>query len=254
MSGLLPREHGAYAQLGFPLATGLLYAGGQPGALAFTLAAVALFLAHEPLALRTGMRGPRLQRELGDRAGRRILFLGGMAAAGLLAAAWLAPARAWLGAIVPGGLGLLLLPALGTKRMKSIPAEILAALVFSTSLVPLALAGAAPLRDVTLAVLVWFGASFPAIFTVHAIKAALKKRPDERWLLTAAPAVAAATIAIFVVAGLAVPGASDLLAVLPPTLVTLTLSIRLPHPRLLKPVGWTMVVADALTLLLLFLL
>ncbi|MFW5947417.1 MAG: YwiC-like family protein, partial [Gemmatimonadota bacterium] len=59
VSGLMPREHGAYAQLGFPLVTGLVYSGGQPGAVAFAVAAVAFFLLHEPLAVRSGARGAR---------------------------------------------------------------------------------------------------------------------------------------------------------------------------------------------------
>ncbi|MBZ0235890.1 MAG: YwiC-like family protein, partial [Deltaproteobacteria bacterium] len=45
----LPREHGAYAQLGVPLVVAL--AAGRPGlaAAAFALAAIALFFVHEPV-------------------------------------------------------------------------------------------------------------------------------------------------------------------------------------------------------------
>lgn len=252
MSGWWPREHGAYAQLGFPLWTGLLMAGGDPGAVAFALAAVALFLAHEPLAVRTGMRGARLQRERGDPARRRILGLAGVALAGLVAAVWLAPPRAWLGALLPAGFVLLLLPTLGTKRMKSVPAEIIAALAFSSSVVPLALAGdGVTFREAGLAAIVWLGAILPAIYTVHAIKAALRRRPEERWALRAAPASAVAVLALFVAGALLIPDARELLAVLPPALAALPLSLRPPHPRHLKRVGWAMVTADALTLLLL---
>ena len=51
MGNLWPREHGAYAQLGFPLLSGLIYAGGEPGAVAFAAVAVCHFFAHEPLAV-----------------------------------------------------------------------------------------------------------------------------------------------------------------------------------------------------------
>lgn len=251
MSGLLPREHGAYAQLGFPLVTGLLYSGGEPGAVAFAVAAVALFLAHEPLAVLTGVRGVRLQTELRRPARRRILFLSGAAAAGLVAAIGLAPPLAWMAAVLPGGLGLFLLPLLGTRRMKSIPAEAIAAAVFSTSLLPLALCGDTALFDAALAAAVWYAAFLPAIFAVHAVKAALKKRPEERWILRAAPAMAGLVLATVIAGALLIPDGSDLFAAVPPVLVALLVAARPPHPRHLKRLGWTMVAADTLTLLLL---
>jgi hypothetical protein len=252
MSGLMPREHGAYAQLGYPLLTGLIYSGGDPGAVAFTVAAVALFLAHEPLAILTGVRGARLQTELRESARRRLLFLTGAALGGLIAAIGLAPPRAWMGAVLPAGLGLLLLPLIGTKKMKSIPAEVIAATVFATAVVPLALSGETPFLEAGLAAAVWLAATVPAIFAVHAMKAALRKRPEERWLLRAAPVVGVVSVAAVVAGALAVPGGEDLLAALPPALASLGVAITTPHPRHLKRVGWLMVAANtaALTLLL----
>lgn len=53
----LPREHGAYGQLGVPLAAAL--ASGRPGlaALGWATVAIALFLAHEPLLQLVMRRG-----------------------------------------------------------------------------------------------------------------------------------------------------------------------------------------------------
>jgi hypothetical protein len=254
MSGLMPREHGAYAQLGFPLLTGLIYGGGEPGAVAFAVVAVALFLGHEPMAVLAGVRGGRLQEQLRIPARRRILFLGGAAAAGLVAAAGLAPPRAWLGAMIPGGLGLLLLPALGTRRMKSIPAEIVASGVFAGSVIPMALCGDTTLVAAGRATLVWLGAILPAIFTVHAIKAALKKRPEERWVRFAAPAVAGLVVGASITFSILAPDTRELLAAVPPALAALVLSLRPPHPRHLKRVGWAMVTAYTATLVLLLVL
>ncbi len=254
MSGLMPREHGAYAQLGFPLLTGLILSGGEPGAVAFTVSALALFLGHEPLAILAGVRGRRLQEQLREPARRRLLFLAGAALAGLVAAIGLAPPRAWMGAVLPGGMGLLLLPALGTRRMKSIPAEVIAAAVFSSSVIPLALCGEATLVRAGLAAAVWFGAILPAIFAVHAIKANLRKRPEERWLIRAAPAVAAIVAVAFGAGAVLVPGGTELLAGLPPALAALATSLQLPHPKHLKRVGWAMVAADTIALVLLFVL
>ncbi len=81
---LLPREHGAYAELGFPLLSGLVL--GSPGAASwlFVAAAILLFLANEPLVILLGVRGRRAREEMGPAARRLVLGLGGLgAAAGL---------------------------------------------------------------------------------------------------------------------------------------------------------------------------
>jgi len=49
MVGMFPKEHGAYGQLLFPLATSLLVAGVTGAALLTAVAACAAFLSHEPL-------------------------------------------------------------------------------------------------------------------------------------------------------------------------------------------------------------
>lgn len=249
MSGLLPREHGAYAQFGYPLLTGLVYSGGRPGGVGFALAAMALFLAHEPVAVLTGVRGKRLQEQLDGAARRRVLSLVALAALGLAVAIGLAPARAWLAALFPGGLALVLLPALGTRKLKSLPAETVVAAVFATSLLPLALTGPATWRTAGVAAAVWFAAVLPAIFGVHAIKVAFKGKPEGRWTLTAAPLSAALAVVAAVVAALVLPPwAHDFLAVIPPAVAVLALAGIRPHPKHLKRVGWTMVVADTAAL------
>ena len=62
---LLPKEHGAYAELSFPLVTGL--ALGEPNLASFSLglAAVLFFLANEPVAVLLGARGEAPQRPTG---------------------------------------------------------------------------------------------------------------------------------------------------------------------------------------------
>ncbi|MDX1673929.1 MAG: YwiC-like family protein, partial [Longimicrobiales bacterium] len=176
MSGLMPREHGAYAQLGFPLATGLIYARGDLAGAGFAIAAAALFLAHEPVAVLAGVRGKRLQEQLRQPARRRVVALAAAAGLGLAMAVGLAPQRAWMAALVPGGLAILLLPLLGTRKLKSLPGETLVAAVFSTSLMPVALCGPVSWRSAVVAAAVWFAAVIPAILSVHAIKVAFKGR------------------------------------------------------------------------------
>src|SRR5262245_26094413 len=77
---LAPREHGAYAELGLPIATALSM--GRPGLspVLLAVAAGAMFAAHESLLVVLGQRGARAQREDGSRAARALTLLGGVAA------------------------------------------------------------------------------------------------------------------------------------------------------------------------------
>jgi hypothetical protein len=249
---LLPREHGAYAQLGFPLLTGLILARGAPGAVAFTGAAIAAFLAHEPMAIIMGVRGVRLRDALVGSARRRLWLLGGLGVLALMAAIFLAPGRAWRAALVPAVPGLVLVPLFLTNRVKTVAGEFVAATAFSAALLPVALSGRATGPDAWVAAAVWLGAVLPAIVSVHAVKAAHKRRPRGHWLMVAAPAVAllAGLVALGAAQWLPHP-ASRALAVLPPVLAVLLISILRPHPRHLKRIGWTMVGANVATLVLL---
>lgn len=77
---LFPREHGAYGQLGVPLAVAL--ASGRPGlvSIAFALVATAVFLAHEPL-LRAMPRGTaRATRRLERSVPGELLLASALAA------------------------------------------------------------------------------------------------------------------------------------------------------------------------------
>lgn len=251
MSGLWPKEHGAYAQLAFPLATGLACSGWHPGAAALAVVAAAAFFAHEPIALLTGLRGARLREALGSAARHRLVLLALVAAGGLLAASVLVPARAWLGALAPAGFGLLLLPSLGTRRMKTVSGELLAVGAFAATVVPLALSGDVPLAEAVVAAVAWLLAFAPAVFAVHAIKAALRRRPEELWLLRTAPPVAVLCLAGAVVGGWLVPDARELLAAAVPGAAILGFVLRPPHPRHLKRVGWSLVAANSVALALL---
>jgi len=89
---MLPREHGAYGQLLFPLVTPL--AAGRPGlaALLLTMTAVCAFLAHEPLLVLAGRRGARSAREDRTRALRWFtMFAVPATCCGLIAIAFAAP-------------------------------------------------------------------------------------------------------------------------------------------------------------------
>lgn len=252
MNGLLPREHGAYAQLGFPLLTGLVYAGGHPGGFAFAVAAVALFLAHEPLSILVGHRGVRLRDALVGPSRRRLWFLAGLTAAALTAAVLLAPWEAWQGALIPALPGLLLIPLFLSGRVKTLAGELTAALAFSGCLIPIALSGPVGWPGALVAAAVWYGATFPAILSVHAVKALHKGRPRGPWVWawTVISAVLVVVVAMIVAWTLA-PPALRALAVLPSSLAVMAVALLRPHPRHLKRIGWTVVLGNLATLALL---
>ena len=64
----LPKEHGAYGQVAFPLATAFGVAGVSTDGLLLSATVIAGFLAHEPAAIVLGLRGSRAKRELGASA------------------------------------------------------------------------------------------------------------------------------------------------------------------------------------------
>lgn len=247
---LLPREHGAYAQLGFPLLGGLLL--GAPGASAFLFAAAAilLFLANEPLVLLLGVRGRRQQEELANPARRHLALraaLGGVAAC---AALWFAPLETrWL-ALAPAAFAAALVPLVLAKNLKTLPGEMVAAAAFSSMHLPVAAAGGVAGTLLWGPPLMWFAATVAATLCVHAIKARSVKRTP--WVIPAA----AWTARVALVGALAilawVPGWRPIaLAACLPLAGIVVLNQLAPSPKRLKQVGWTLTAANALALALL---
>src|SRR5512146_2750682 len=60
---LLPREHGAYGQFLFPIATALVLGNRGLSAVALTVATSAVFVAHEAVLVLLGQRGGRAARQ-----------------------------------------------------------------------------------------------------------------------------------------------------------------------------------------------
>src|SRR5262249_5726331 len=86
---LLPREHGAYAQLLVPLATALALRPPSWSSVLFALAACCAFLANEPLLVALGHRGKRACELDGAHAVRRLAITAcGAVVAGVAALTW----------------------------------------------------------------------------------------------------------------------------------------------------------------------
>ena len=241
----LPREHGAYGQLAFPLATALLAFGASPGALLVVTAAVAGFFAHEPASILAGLRGGRALRERRSEAVRWLAWWGAVSAAAAAAAVVAMPVAARLWLLLPVAPAILLAYAAVRGREKSWYGEVAAACAFSSIAVPTALAsGATPQEASTVAVplAVLFVTSTLAVRIVilrvrgggDPVGAAATRR--------AALAVVgggAAAVAFGVGAGLLLPAA--LVASTPGLVGSSLLAFRPPAPAQLRAVGWTLV-------------
>lgn len=244
---LLPREHGAYAQLGFPLLGGLVL--GTPGVASFlfALAAMLLFLANEPLLLLLGVRGKRLQTEWAASARWQLALraaLGGIAG---LAALWLAPPLAcWL-ALVPAAFAASLVPIVLAKNLKTLPGEIIAAAAFSSMHLPVAASGGVAGTLLWGPPLMWFAATVAATLCVHAIKARSMGRnpgviPAAAWTAWLA-LLAALGVSAFIPAWRTVALAACL-----PLAAAVILNRLAPSPKRLKRVGWTLTASNVLAL------
>ncbi len=250
---LTPREHGTYAQLAFPLLSGLAVRGPTLPGIALALSVVCVFLAYEPAAVLLGVRGVRLQRERNG-AARRQLTLCAVGALVLAAAAFLeAPARARLLLLVPAALAALLATLLPARRIKTLAGETVTAGALAGMHLPISAAAGAAGVALWGPALVWFVAFFLSTLAVHAIKARQKQR--DPWLGTAAVGT---TIAAAGAVGALAIGVTPLrlpaLALAVPVAAVLAVNLARVHPRALKRVGWALVASDAVALVLLALL
>jgi hypothetical protein len=254
MSGFrvwLPREHGAYGQIAFPLGAALLVAGLSAPGLLLAAGAIAAFLAHEPAAILLGQRGPRARRELGAAATRWLtccLLVG----AGTAAAAALMLDRALLWSLaVPALPSLLLAVAMLRGREKSWYGETAAACAFSGVVVPVTLATGASV-EVALSVAIPFLVLFTT--TTLAVRVViLRVRGGGNARATAA--TRRATLAICAASTVLLATITTgqwlpwwvMVAAAPGLIVAAVVVTRPPSPARLRLLGWTLVGVSTFT-------
>jgi len=232
----------------FPLLSVLVFAPAASSVL-LTFALVSAFLAHEPLLVLLGRRGPRALRSLGPAARRRLIFLA-LGAAGLGATGlWLAPVAlrfvAW-----PLGLAAVVGVLMATGREKTVAGELWVSAAFASACLPLGVAG-----GVTSASMLWVAGIWFATFALEAlaVKATLSRLKGKRpGLLFAAAALP--TLALLLAAALGSLGFPIAWALAPACVASFVLAWVHVHPRKLRAVGWALVGTDAAVLLSLFLL
>ena len=243
---LIPREHGAYGQLLFPLVCALLVGRPRAGAYLLAAAALAAFLAHESLLVVLGRRGSRAAREQGHDARRALALLGGFCVVtGAAALTVLSRAALW-SLLLPLGLASLVTLALFTGRERSTAGEVAAAAALASVCVPIALAGDVT-RPAALTLFLVFAAAFvSATVAVRTLIGRVTRvGGPSPWLAALLPPVIIITTALLARAGWLAPVAPY--AGLPVSIVALGLIVRPPLPRHLRVVGWTLVGATALT-------
>ncbi len=247
---LLPREHGAYAQIAFPQITALALGRPAWAALLLLAAIVCVFLLHEPLMILTGARGGRARREQAQRAGWRAALLLALAlpagAGGLL----LAGTATQLAALIVLALAALLLPLILSRQEKTALGELLVAVTLASTMVPVAFASGVATRVAGIAAGVWMVAFALGTITVRSIIARAKRDAAPGWAHFAAPLWCAGAItAAFLLAVAGHVPTLAAVAVVPTALVALIFGVLGIHPRNLRRMGWSLVASNVVALL-----
>lgn len=224
-----PKEHGAYAELAFPLVTAL--ACGRPtlASAMLVLASVAAFVAHEPAAVLFGVRGTRARREDGRRA-RAWLGLGALVAipsglAGLALAPRAVPFA--IAALALAGAAALLLYG---RKERTRAGEIIAGAALAGAAAPVGAASGLSTWLVFACWGAWVAQSAVSTVAVHALVA---KRGTWPTLLATA----------LVLGGASVVGWPVALAVAPTCLVCAAIALARLSVKSIRGIGYALAVA-----------
>jgi hypothetical protein len=248
---MLPKEHGAYGQLIFPMVTALAIGRPSIAALSVAAAAVFIFLAHEPLLVLLGQRGPRAARERRGQALRWFIACTTAAIAlGITALLAIEPSlRPTLA--VPAALAAVVVLLIVARREHTTAGEIASAIALSSLAYPVSLAsGASPLGARTCA-LVFASGFVAATICVRAVIANTRRPPaiDARGI--------GVLVAVFGIAALVSMAKNAVVTGIAPWAAAPlatgggVLAIAPPSARQLRRVGWTLVATTAATSLVL---
>jgi YwiC-like protein len=249
----LPKEHGAYGQVAFPLATAFGVSGVSTGGVLVSLVVIAGFLAHEPAAIVLGLRGSRAKRELGASATQWLCGCLVIAiAAGIGAVLDLDPA-ARLSLAIPAIPTVLLILAMVQGHEKSWYGEAAAALAFAGVSVPVTMAAGASM-NAALVVAIPFALLFTTTtLAVRIVILRVRGGGDPRaTMATRSATLAISAVATAAIGAVTVAGwlpSSVLLASAPGLITASIVAARPPAPARLRSLGWTLVAISTLTAL-----
>lgn len=244
---MLPKEHGAYGQLLFPLGTALAIGRPGIGAVLLAVAAVSAFLAHEPLLVLLGQRGPRASREQGDQARRWFASSAGVAALCGVGALVTVPPAARLALVVPVSLALVFGALILWRHERTVAGEVLAAVALSSLSAPVALASGVPVLAAVSCACGFAAALVAGTIAVRAVIMHARQPP------AIGPRVVSAIVSVGcyeAIAALSQNGriaSAAMLAVLPMCGLASVLAAFPPPARHLRVVGWGLVLATTAT-------
>ena len=252
---MVPREHGAYAELLFPIAS--VFLGGAPTTSTWLLAigAIAAFLANEPLLVLFGQRGTRMKREESGRAKRALLIFSMVALVAGIAGLLLAsrPVQYAVGVPLLLGIVLVMLAIQGLER--SMLGEGLAAATLSSIAIPLGLSAGLGVTTTLAVALIWLLTSLLGTAVVRLTVARSRAKTDADLMRVRVKRVLLIFVSALVVAvGIAAPYGSRmglwvLAAAVPVAIVVLVVAVLQPTARRLRLMGWSLVAANLCSLI-----
>lgn len=235
---LMPREHGAYAQLAAPIVSALLLRMPALAAGLFTVAAVCAFLANEPLLVALGHRGPRLRESDGARARRRLIVLGAVAAVcGGIGLARVGSTTLELAALAMAPVAVLLVLA-WRRGQHSLAGEVVAAIALPGACAPIASASGVGAHDALLLWAAWSAGYAASVLAVHRVIARNRR----------AASVVDGVIAVGLAAAIAVialVAPRSVWLALPLVAMSMALVARPPGAKHLRAIGVGLVIASA---------
>jgi hypothetical protein len=238
-ANLKPKEHGAYAILAIPIATGLIVGGPTVVGLLVTVASIIGFLSHEPLLVLWGHRGGRALRAAPQAKFRLWMQLGITLCTGIAAlliantSVRIALAGCLVLAVISFAVALL-------GKHRTLAGQLWGVISLSAPCVPILLASG---MDVEESFGIWAIRLIGLTATTVAVRGviATQKRQSRINLWSAL-----AIVSLAAVLGL-VMRLDEMVAVLPMVAPSWYLMLKPPAPKYLKRVGWTLVGATLAT-------
>src|SRR5436305_2550049 len=175
---MIPREHGAYGQLLMPLVTAVALGRPSWAALALMGAAVAAFIAHEPLLVLLGRRGERVRRDEHGRAMRWLLASAAIATAtGVIGTVMLPAAGRWT-LLAPAALAGVAALSIAAGRERTTWGEIAAASALASASFPVAVGSSATIEAAVACTLAFIAGFVAATLGVRVVIGRAQRRVD----------------------------------------------------------------------------
>lgn len=244
---LLPREHGAYGQLAFPLLCALALGHVRSAALAFIVASVALFVAHEPLLVLRGERGRKRLDAEGERARSQLvswLLLGVASGVYALAAS---PSAVRSACVVPVALSLVGAVFLARGEEKTTAGEVVVALALGSLALPVAMAAGVSVRAASLLAIAWGAVSSLHVLVVRGLLARSRSGGSRRLATVVTGGSLVAFLGVLALVAMR-SWPTTVLVAFAPAVAVACVFFRWPPPmKKLRTVGWTLMASSLAT-------